>query len=285
MRILRFFSGDGSVHLGLRRDDMVADLGQGSVLDLIGGAQPAEARAVPYTGLALDAPIRDCRKFLALAGNYRKHIVESGYADVDRDQVLTPQVFWKPPTAINRPGGAIPLRSRNVFLDWEIELGVIIGRRTRNAAESDAMNSVFGYTVVNDISERKLNARLAGRTVRENDRFFDWLAGKWFDGSAPMGPEIVTADEIPDPHNLPLRLSVNGQVMQDSNTSQMIFRVPETIAYISAIMTLEPGDVIAMGTPDGVGSARGISLQAGDLVRGEIEGIGVLENVVVQEEA
>jgi 2-keto-4-pentenoate hydratase/2-oxohepta-3-ene-1,7-dioic acid hydratase in catechol pathway len=285
MRILRFFSSDGSVHLGVREHNEVIDLGVKSPIDLMRGAGPLDGPRLVAGGLRLDAPIRDSRKLFALAGNYRKHIVESGFQDPTAEGVLTPQVFWKPPTTINSPGGAIPIRANNVFVDWEIELAVIVGQRAKDVPAGAGLDYVYGYTVMNDISERKFNARVENRKVREFDPFFDWLIGKWFDGHAPLGPEIITKDEIPDPHNLPIRLWVNGELMQDSNTSYMIFDIPQTIAYISSVVTLEPGDIIAMGTPEGVGFARGIALKPGDVLRGEIEGIGVLENTLVEEAA
>jgi 2-keto-4-pentenoate hydratase/2-oxohepta-3-ene-1,7-dioic acid hydratase in catechol pathway len=285
MRILRFYSADGSVHLGVRGHDDVVDLGQKSPIDLMRGALLPDGPRLKSAGLRLDAPIRDARKLFALAGNYRKHIVESGFKDPTAEGVLTPQVFWKPPTSINSPGGTIPIRSNNVFVDWEIELAVIIGKRAKDVPANASMDCVFGYTIINDISERKFNARVENRKVREFDPFFDWLIGKWFDGHAPLGPEIVTKDEIADPHNLNIRLAVNGVLMQESNTSYMIFDIPQTIAYISGVVTLEPGDIIAMGTPEGVGFARGIALKPGDHLRGEIEGIGVLENTLVAEAA
>jgi len=283
MRILRFFSTDGSVHLGVRAGNEVVDLGTKSPIDLICGAPPIDGPRLAAAGLRLDAPIRDARKLFALAGNYRKHIIECGFQDPTTEGVLTPQVFWKPPTCINAPFGAITIRANNVFVDWEIELAVIIGKRAKDVPASAAMDCVFGYTIINDISERKFNARVENRKVREFDPFFDWLIGKWFDGHAPLGPEIVTKDEIADPHNLNIRLSVNGELMQDSNTSYMIFDIPQTIAHISSVATLEPGDIIAMGTPEGVGIARGIALKPGDRLRGEIDGLGVLENTLVAE--
>jgi 2-keto-4-pentenoate hydratase/2-oxohepta-3-ene-1,7-dioic acid hydratase in catechol pathway len=282
MRILRFFDNDGTVHAGVREGDMVADLGACGTLEAAGASLEGAPRR-PVAGLKLDAPIRAVPKLMALAGNYRKHIVESGYSADVAGPIVTPQVFWKPSTAIVGPGAAIPLRANNVFLDWEAELGVIIGRRVKDARPEDAMAAVFGYTVINDISERSFNSRIENRRMREVDPYFDWLIGKWFDGSAPMGPEIVTADEIADPHDLDIRLWVNDALMQDSNTSHMIFNIPETIAYISSVLTLEPGDVIATGTPEGVGKARGIDLKDGDKVRVEIECIGTLENTVVRE--
>jgi 2-keto-4-pentenoate hydratase/2-oxohepta-3-ene-1,7-dioic acid hydratase in catechol pathway len=306
MRFLRF-SQDEEPHLGLRQGDRVLDLTAAngelggnrltSVTQLMGHQMPQDvlARLMAFAtseerfahqrgDVRLDAPIRDVPKLLALAGNFRKHVEESGFKAVQSQDVITPQVFSKPPsTTINAPGGAITLRPSNRFLDWEVELAVIIGRRGRDVSPADAMSCVFGYSVINDVSERELNGDKLGRTVREFAPFFDWLLGKWFDGSAPLGPEIVTADEIGDPHALNLRLSLNGDVMQSGNTAQMIFDIPETIAYISSVLTLEPGDVIAMGTPEGVGKARGIRLRPGDVMRAEIEGIGVLETSIIAE--
>ena len=281
MRVLRFLADGGATHLGVRQGETVLDLGPRSTQVLFDGSLPRPQDKRPLDSLTLDAPIRDSRKLLALAGNFRKHVVESGFAAVRDADAITPQVFWKPPTTINRPQGSIALRPANVFLDWEVELAVVIGRTATQVSAAEAMDAVFGYTAINDISERKLNSRMEPRTVREFDKFFDWLLGKWFDGSAPLGPEIVTKDEIPDPQDLRLKLWVNGELMQDGHTSQMIFRIPETIAYISSVVTLEPGDIIAMGTPDGVGSARGLSLKQGDRVRCEVEHIGVLETEVV----
>jgi 2-keto-4-pentenoate hydratase/2-oxohepta-3-ene-1,7-dioic acid hydratase in catechol pathway len=303
MRFVRFFHDSGEIRLGLRQEDTVLDLTAfacgkldrqwSSVTDLMNGelgllreliaGNPCESEWVrEIMSLKLDAPIRDIPKLLALAGNFRKHVLESGFRDVQKEEIITPQVFCKPPsTTINRPGGEIALYQSNVFLDWEVELAVVIGKRGRDIMPHEALSYVFGYTVINDISEREFNGGRSGRMVREFDPFFDWLIGKWFDGSAPLGPEIVTADEIEDPHRLNLRLTVNGEVMQSANTSEMIFDIPQAIAYVSSVVTIEPGDLIAMGTPDGVGRARGIRLKPGDRIRAEVEKIGVLENTVV----
>ncbi len=278
MRFLRFFAANGTTHLGVRQGDQVRDLGVQSIFAPISATDLEAAPSLPLISLKLDAPIREVPKLLALAGNYRKHIAESGFTT--EGTVWTPQIFWKPSTTILEPGGAVTLRPKNQFFDWEVELAVVIGQRARDLTVDNAMSVVFGYTVLNDLSERKFNSEIANRDKREFDPFFDWLAGKWFDGSAPMGPEIVTADEIADPHNLPIRLSLNGETMQDSNTSYMIFRIPETIAAISAVLTLQPGDVIAMGTPEGVGFARGRALRDGDHLRAEIEGIGALDTYI-----
>jgi 2-keto-4-pentenoate hydratase/2-oxohepta-3-ene-1,7-dioic acid hydratase in catechol pathway len=296
MRFVRFFR-DEEAHVGLAQGESIFDLTAGSQKLAIGRitsvtqlmtdldlTERLRAVGIRYQrdDVRLDAPIRDVPKLLALAGNFRKHVVESGFRSVESHDVITPQVFLKPPSiTINSPGGPIALRNANRFLDWEVELAVVIGRKGRDIRAADAMSYVFGYSVINDVSERELNGGMTGRTVREFDPFFDWLLGKWFDGSAPLGPEIVTSDEITDPHALNLRLSLNGDVMQSGNTAQMIFDIPRTIEYISSVLTLEPGDVIAMGTPDGVGKARGIRLKPEDVMRAEIEGIGALETRIV----
>lgn len=278
MRFVRFFHSDGTTHLGVRQGEQVRDLGQRSIFEPITDDILDAAPSLPLASLKLDAPIRQVPKLLALAGNYRKHIAESGFTT--EGTVWTPQIFWKPNTAILEPGGTVTLRPKNHFFDWEVELAVVIGKRVRDIRAEDAMSAVFGYTVLNDLSERKFNSEIPNRDKREFDPFFDWLVGKWFDGSAPMGPEIVTTDEIADPHNLPLSLTLNGETMQNSNTSYMIFRIPETIAAISAVLTLEPGDVIAMGTPEGVGFARGRALKGGDHLQASIEGIGTLDTYI-----
>ncbi|MEO6909979.1 MAG: fumarylacetoacetate hydrolase family protein [Edaphobacter sp.] len=259
---------------------MVRDLGVQDPLKPVLAEAVAAAPLISAEGLRLDAPIRSVPKLLALAGNYRKHIVESGFSD-EVHGVWTPQIFWKPTTSIGAPGDKVALRPNNVFFDWEVELAVVIGQRAKDIPVAEAMSCVFGYTVINDLSERQFNAKLENRDKREFDVFFDWLMGKWFDGSAPLGPEIVTADEIGDPHNLWIRLWLNDELMQDSNTSHMISNIPETIAAISSVLTLEPGDVIAMGTPAGVGFARKRALRAGDHLRAEIEGLGALDTFIV----
>jgi 2-keto-4-pentenoate hydratase/2-oxohepta-3-ene-1,7-dioic acid hydratase in catechol pathway len=313
LRFLRFFTDEGDVHLGLRHEGRVLDVTLASrrllakdivsftafieeesvgpnqlssMLEHIAGSETLQREVLKEPDhLRLDAPLRDVRKLLALAGNYHQHIVESGFKDIHETSRITPQVFMKPPsTCITAPGKPVSIRRANVFMDWEIELAVIIGRRGRDISRDEALAYVFGYTVLNDVSERDFNSRMTGRKIREFDPFFDWLMGKWFDGFCPLGPEVVSADEIPDPHGLAIRLWVNGQLMQDGNTAQMIFNIPETVSYISQVLTLEPGDIIAMGTPAGVGKGRGICLKPGDVMRGEIEGVGVLETPVVLDE-
>jgi 2-keto-4-pentenoate hydratase/2-oxohepta-3-ene-1,7-dioic acid hydratase in catechol pathway len=187
----------------------------------------------------------------------------------------------KPPlTTLTNPGDPvkIPAVSPN-SIDWELELGVIIGKRCKAANESDALGYVAGYTVVNDISDRKFRPN-AGRANRDKDGFFDWMHGKWHDTFCPMGPCVLPADELDDPQSLHMTLSVNGQVEQDASTAEMVFPVAAVVAFISSFVTLEPGDIISTGTPSGVGAAKNRFLKAGDRIEARIENIGVLRNPV-----
>jgi 2-keto-4-pentenoate hydratase/2-oxohepta-3-ene-1,7-dioic acid hydratase in catechol pathway len=228
----------------------------------------------------LEAPLARPGKIICLAGNYRAHIVESGYAAPTESAIITQQLFLKPASAVIGDGDDIVISCHNDTVGWETELAVVIGKRGKDIQAENAYDYVFGYTILNDVSERRLNSRIENRSKREMDGFFDWLAGKWFDGFAPSGPWIVTADEIRDPHNLEIKLSVNGQIRQQGNTRDMIFRIPEQIAYISSIMTLEPGDIISTGTPVGAGVGGDASLHDGDELVCEIQGIGTLRNKV-----
>jgi len=247
--------------------------------------RPIVDQAVTRAGnFVLDArwscPLPNPSKFLLLAGNFRAHVVESGF-EAAPEKDLTPQFFMKPSTAIIGPTDDIPLTSANHALDYEAELAVVIGMRVRNATSEAAMDAVWGYTVVNDVSERKLNDGMHNRRKRSNDDFYDWLVGKWFDGSAPMGPLVVTADEMGS--DTMIRARLNGETVQEAPTTAMIHTVSEAIVYISRVLTLEPGDVIAMGTPAGVGAARGRLLQDGDVIECEVSGIGVLRNRVCRQ--
>jgi 2-keto-4-pentenoate hydratase/2-oxohepta-3-ene-1,7-dioic acid hydratase in catechol pathway len=229
------------------------------------------------TEVTWKSPLPDPPKFLLLAGNFRAHVIESGFAAAPEEN-LTPQFFIKPSTTIIGPTDDIPLTSANHALDYEAELAVVIGSRVHNATLHSAMDAVWGYTVVNDISERKLNDGMVDRKKRSNDDFYDWLVGKWFDGSAPMGPYVVTADEITE--EFVVRARLNGEIVQEAPASAMIHSVAEAIVYISKVLTLEPGDVISMGTPSGVGMARGRLLADGDVIECEVSGIGTLCNRV-----
>ena len=225
-------------------------------------------------------PVPSPTKLLLLAGNYAAHINEGGGHAEERANTF-PYVFMKPPlTTLTHPGDAvkIPAVSPN-FIDWELELGIIIGKRCHSVAEKDALNYVAGYTVVNDISDRKFKPN-PGRVKREKDGFFDWLHGKWHDTFCPMGPCVLPADEIADPQTLKMTLKVNGETEQDASTALMIFPVAAIVEFISSYVTLEPGDIISTGTPAGVGNAKGKYLKAGDQMEAYIEKIGTLKNPV-----
>ena len=235
---------------------------------------------IPVESVKLLVPVPNPSKLLLLAGNYSKHIEEGGGKATER-ALTFPYVFMKPPlTTLTNPGDPvrIPEVSPN-HIDWELELGVIIGRTAKNVKEADALNYVAGYTVVNDISDRKFRPN-SGRTQREKDGFFDWLHGKWHDTFCPMGPCVLPADELPDPQTLHMTLKVNGHVEQDGSTSEMVFPVAAIIEFISSFVTLVPGDIISTGTTSGVGHAKGKFLKAGDVMEASIEQIGTLRNPV-----
>jgi 2,4-didehydro-3-deoxy-L-rhamnonate hydrolase len=240
--------------------------------------------AVSIDDVSLLVPVPRPPKILLLAGNYAAHVIERGGTAVERAETF-PYVFIKPPsTTLNDPGGTIRIpRVSPDHIDYEAELGVVIGRRCRDIEEADALNYVAGYTVVNDITDRKYQPN-PGRKPRERDKFFDWLHGKWHDTFCPVGPCVLSADALPDPQSLPIRLTVNGETKQDGSTGQMIFPVAAVISFISRFVTLEPGDLVSTGTPSGVGSTTGVYLKAGDVVVAEIEGIGRLENPVELED-
>ena len=237
--------------------------------------------AVDLSAAELGPPVDRPGKIVCLAGNYRAHIAESGYVEPERQSRFAPQLFLKPSTSLIGDQCVIQLGGQNVKVGWETELAVVIGKPGRNIREEDVYDHVFGYTILNDLSERGLNSGIENRHMREMDKFCDWLAGKWFDGFAPCGPWLVTKDEIPDPHDLEIRFFLNGELRQQGNTRDMIFSIPEQIAYISSIMTLEPGDIISTGTPAGAGLGdKATSLADGDELISEIEGIGRLTNKV-----
>ncbi len=230
--------------------------------------------AQPLVNVKLLAPIPRPRKNIFGIGlNYAEHIAESSRAlDTANELPKQPVIFSKPPTAVIGPGDAIEHNAKiTQQLDWEVELAVIMGRRASRVTEADALSFVFGYSVMIDMSAR--DCRRGGQ----------WIYSKGQDSYAPFGPCIVTADEIPEPHTLDLWLTVNGKEKQRSNTRHMLFKVPHLIADISAGITLEPGDIIATGTPDGVGAGRNPQewLWPGDIVIACVEGIGALRHPVV----
>ena len=223
----------------------------------------------------LAAPIpRPAKNVMCLGLNYAEHAKESAQArGREATQLEAPLFFTKAPTTVNGPYSPLVIDpSVSTQIDWEAELAVIIGRGGKNIREADSLDHVFGYSVLNDVSARELQAL--------HKQFFK---GKSIDGYCPMGPWIVTADEIPDPQNLKLCLRVNGATKQDDTTGNMIFSVRTIISVLSQGMTLEPGDIIATGTPSGVGFARKPPefLKPGDVMETEIEGIGIMKNPVI----
>lgn len=230
--------------------------------------------SVPLANVKLLAPIPRPRKNIFGIGlNYVEHVAESSKSlDTSKELPKEPVIFSKPPTTIIGPGDAVEHNAKiTQQLDWEVELAVIIGTRGKSVSEADALNYVFGYSVMIDMSAR--DCRRAGQ----------WIYSKGQDTYAPFGPVIVTADEIPDPHNLDLSLKVNGVIKQSSNTRHMLFKVPKLIADISAGIALEPGDIIATGTPEGVGAGRTPQewVWPGDVMEAEVQSIGYLRNPVI----
>jgi 2-keto-4-pentenoate hydratase/2-oxohepta-3-ene-1,7-dioic acid hydratase in catechol pathway len=262
------------------------EVAMSSVLSAIERAERGEALAGPIRALAsvrLKAPVPQARKLLAVAENYSAHIQEAGRPTYAKEETY-PYFFLKPAsTGLVGSGESIRFPSIGRKIDYEGELAVVVGKRGKAIPPEQAYRYVAGYTVLNDLSERALASKEPPRAERERDRFFDWLVGKWFDTGAPCGPCLVTRDEIEDPHALRLRTRVNGEIRQDASTGEMIFKIPELIAFISRVVTLEPGDLIATGTPSGVGRALGKLLQPGDTVEIEIERIGTLRNTLVAE--
>ncbi len=225
--------------------------------------------AQPLANVRLTAPIPRPGKIICIGLNYADHAQETGQELPD-----VPTVFGKFPNAVTGPYDPIVLPKVSHEVDYEAELAFVIGRTARRVAESDAMKYVAGYLVMNDVSARDFQLRTS-----------QWTIGKSFDSFAPMGPYLVTSDEIADPHNLDVILSIGDEVLQSSNTNQLIFGIPELVSFLSRVMTLAPGDIIATGTPPGVGFVRQPPrfLKAGERVRTKIEGIGELDNLVVEE--
>lgn len=281
------FQKGSTIAPGVLQDQQVIDLSAiaPDLLTLIemgdDGLQRARAAignspSYPLSDVTLRTPIPRPRKNIMCVGmNYVQHAYESARAR-GKPETLPPHAvfFTKSTTSLNDPEGIVPYdASISEQIDWEVELGVVIGRKGKNIPAEEALNYVWGYTVVDDISARDLQ-----------DQHQQFFKGKSLDGTCPIGPAIVTADEIGDPHTLRLTLRVNGETMQDSNTSDLVFNIPTLLAVLSRGMTLEPGDILATGTPSGVGMGRTpqVWLQPGDVVEAEIEKIGVLRNRIAE---
>lgn len=231
--------------------------------------QPPPEALLPLGSVTLLAPIPRPPKFICVGLNYRDHAIESGLPIPE-----IPVIFSKFSSSVIGPGAPIVLPKNSTKPDYEAELAVVIGKPGRHIPADKWIEHVAGYTIVNDVSARDFQMATS-----------QWLMGKTFDTFAPMGPYLVTADEIVDPHSLAIGLTINGEVLQNSNTRELIFRLPELIAHLSSVFTLESGDVISTGTPPGVGFARKPPrfLRPGDDVVVHIEGLGELRNPVVAE--
>jgi 2-keto-4-pentenoate hydratase/2-oxohepta-3-ene-1,7-dioic acid hydratase in catechol pathway len=281
---LASFHADSGVRPGVVVDDEIVDiaaadssldapwselLGRGPVLlDRVRELAASGADRLPLESVRLAAPMQP-RKFFAIGLNYADHVAESG---LDTPEHLT--VFMKAPTCVTGPYDAIERPVVSHWLDYEGELGFVIGRRCKHVRAEDAAEVIAGYLVVDDVSVRDWQIQTP-----------QWSLAKSFDTHGPIGPWIVTPDELGDPHRLGIRTLVNGEVRQESNTKQLIFDCFRIVEILSQACTLEPGDVIATGTPSGIaGAMEGQPwLEPGDRVRIEIDGIGALENEVVDE--
>jgi 2-keto-4-pentenoate hydratase/2-oxohepta-3-ene-1,7-dioic acid hydratase in catechol pathway len=282
------FVHNGITHIGARQQmngrDLIVDLNQTApglpddmIAFLAGGAPnrtlaaqalanpPAEA-LIERSAVRLLAPIPRPGKIICIGLNYRDHAAES-----NAELPAYPTVFAKYASCIIGPGEPIVIPRVTSQVDYEGELAVVIGQRARDVSEANALDYVAGYAPFNDVSARDYQQRTS-----------QWTIGKTFDTFGPFGPALVTADEIPDPHALDIRVSIGADLLQSSNTKHLIFSIPQLIAYLTSVMTLEPGDVIATGTPAGVGAARKPQrwLVPGDVVRVEISSLGALENPV-----
>lgn len=287
MRLVTFV-GRGTMIGALRDNDVIMlDSIADDMLSLIEMGQSGLRRAqqvvaegmardiVPLNQVKLLAPIpRPSKNIFCLGMNYAEHARESARAKGQPETLPEHPVFFtKAVTSVNHPEGGIPLDLQiTQQLDWEVELAFIIGTRGKNIKRADAMRHIWGYTIINDISARDLQ-----------NRHFQFFKGKSLDGTCPMGPCILTADEVPNPAELGLRLRVNGVAKQESSVGDLIFDIPTIIETLSMGQTLEPGDIIATGTPSGVGMGRTPQewLKVGDVVEAEIDGIGVLRNTIV----
>lgn len=278
MRFLTYRAADGQIRPGVLEGDMIRTISTSSLRDYIALA-PHERIAwhapdalVALADVTLDAPVRPARNVFCVGRNYLEHAREGARAFGRELKLPTvPTFFTKAPSAIAAPNSTLHLSAVSREYDYEAELAVVIGAECRDVTEAEAPHVVFGYTALNDVTARDLQ--------REHGQ---WFKGKSLDDSCPIGPWIVTPDEVGDPGSLELQLRRNGVEKQHSNTSKMIFSVARLVAELSKGMTLLPGDVIATGTPEGVGFARNPPefLADGDILQVEIERIGILKNTV-----
>jgi 2-keto-4-pentenoate hydratase/2-oxohepta-3-ene-1,7-dioic acid hydratase in catechol pathway len=281
MKLCRFTQG-ATTRIGKVEGDVVVDLSGvpgvgGSMRDLLEGfadlrpsLEAATAPVLALSAVKLEAPITDPRKFLAIGMNYQAHADEAAAAGVP---VPTSQLWFnKQVSCIAGPFDPVDIPKASDKVDYEAELAFVIGRRCRHVSEAEALSVVAGYMVCDDVTARDWQFRSPTFTL-----------GKSFDTHGPIGPWLTTSDEVPDPHALTLHLTVNGEERQRSSTGDMIYDIRQQIAYLTTVMTLEPGDIISTGTPSGVGVAAGRFLKPGDVVRVEVDGLGAIENRFVAE--
>lgn len=274
------FTADGVTRTGIVVDDTVVETGVlGSMIDLIRDwdrlkpeleTRAASGGAVPLASVRLEAPVQRPGKIFAIGLNYADHIAESGLGTPER-QVW----FTKAQTSVNAPYDPILIARGTMTPDYEAELVAVIGQGGKHIAAADASAAIFGYCVGNDVTERMWQHAVP-----------QWSLGKSFDTHAPMGPWIVTADELGDPHDLGIRCYVNGEERQSSNTGHLVYNVWQQVEHLSVGMTLEPGDCLFTGTPGGIGAAMNPRqfLKPGDVVRTEIDRLGAIEGIMVAED-
>jgi 2-keto-4-pentenoate hydratase/2-oxohepta-3-ene-1,7-dioic acid hydratase in catechol pathway len=282
VKFVTFRQGGADPEVGVLVQDQVVSLagaGFSNMLAVLGGGAEARSRIdswvqssavpVPLKSVKLLAPVPRPPKFFCVGLNYRDHAIET-----KMEIPKIPTIFSKFSSAVIAPGDAIVLPKNSTQPDYEAEFAFIIGRGGRHIPADRWHEHVFGYTIVNDVSARDFQLATT-----------QWLMGKTFDTFAPMGPHIVSADEIADPHALDISLTINGETLQHSNTRELIFKIPELVAYLSSVVTLEPGDIVSTGTPAGVGMARKPQrfLKPGDDVVVRVGQIGELRNPVVAE--
>lgn len=283
MKLVRFDAGAGA-RAGVLVGNNVVDLEPLGFLDLLSVVREgvgalaritdfaSSAPSLSFASVRLLAPIERPGKYLAIGMNYRKHVEEGAKLGIAEPK----KQLWfnKQTTSIAGPFDGIVKPEVSDQLDYEVELGIVIGAAAKHVTAADARAHIFGYFVANDVSVRDWQFHSQTMTM-----------GKSFDTHGPIGPWIVTADEIADPHALPIRCFVNGETRQSSNTGMMLHNIYEQIEYLSTAFTLEPGDLIATGTPEGVGIAKDppVFLKVGDVVRCEIDGVGAIENRVIAE--